>query len=274
METLDVGSCKYGFWDVEPLICAAGTFFNLPDGGEVLIEFAAVFASELLVHAVCVIRDGVQNTAAPAESAPDGFLTIAFDAEQHVEDLLGAAFCGELDSVARPCEGGSFDGHFERLKASGHSLHLGHELVCRNGVAEGAAIAWNVGAREPYPFAVVVFADDHRVMESADGRDVGAVLLEGLERSRELVVRSGFLNLPRQGIDAVGDVEEDAALGFGWRWNRSHAIEQGECDGCAGAAEECAARNLPFVEIEVHGVWFRLGCGLRTANDWRGERGG
>ena len=265
MEAFDIGGRKHGFWDVEPLVCAAGAFFDLSDGGQVFIEFAAIFTAEFLVHAVCVVGDGVEDTATTTESPADGFFAVAFDAEQHVEDLLGVTFCGELDSVARPCKRGSLDGHFERLEPSGHSLHFGHELVCRNGVAESAAIAGNVGAGEPHSFAVVVFADHHRVMESADGRDVGAVFLKGLQRSRQLVVRSGFLDLPREGVDTVGDVEEDASLGLGRSGNCRHAIEQGERDGCAGAAKEGATRNLPFVEIEVHGVVFWLGLVLRAA---------
>jgi hypothetical protein len=113
LEAFDLWCGEGWFRDIEPFICAAGTFFDLADCGEVLVEFTAVFAPEFLVHAVCIVGDGVEDTASAAESASDGFFAVAFDSEQHVEELLGVALCGELDAVAGPGEGGALDGHFE-----------------------------------------------------------------------------------------------------------------------------------------------------------------
>jgi hypothetical protein len=59
-------------------------------------------------------------------------------------------------------------------------LNFSDELIGRNGVSECAAIAGNVGAGEPHFFAVMVFADHHRVVKSADGGDLCAMLFEGL----------------------------------------------------------------------------------------------
>ncbi len=253
MEVVDVAWGEDGFGDVEPFVGAACAFFDLSDRGEVFVEFVAVFASELLVHAMGVICDGVEDAASAAESAADGLFAIAFDAEQHVEDLLGIPFGGELDAVAGPCEGGPFDGHFERLESGGDALDFGDELVGRDGVAEGPSVAWDVGSGEPDFFAVMMFTDDHRMMESADGGDVVAMFFERLQGGGELVVGAGFLDLPSQCVDAVWDVEEDAAFGFGGGWDGGHAVEQGECDGCACASEEGSTGDLPFIEVDVHG---------------------
>ena len=151
---------------------------------------------------------------------------------------------------------------FERAEARVHALHFGDQLVDRDGVSEGAAVARDIGAGEPDLVAVVVFAEPVRVVQAADRRDVRAVPPEGAHRVGQLVTGAGFLDLPGERVDAVRDVEEHAALrpggglrrSGGRRARRAHAIEHRQRHARPQPPQCGAAADVPFVGVDIaHG---------------------
>jgi len=106
----------------------------------------------------------------------------------------------------------------------------------------------------------VVVAEAVGVVQPADGGDDFAVTLQGLEAAAEAVVPPRFQDLVVEGVDPVGQVDEDAALGRpgsgagGGGPQRSHAVEEGQGNGGAEAPEDVAAVQEPVLALDVHGV--------------------
>ena len=101
---LTLEACGFTRWhgglgDVEPFIGAAGAFFDLPHGGEIFVQLAAILAAELVVHAFRVIGHNIEDAAAAAEPASNRLLAVPFDAKEHVENLLRVALGGNLNAV-------------------------------------------------------------------------------------------------------------------------------------------------------------------------------
>ena len=88
-------------------------------------------------------------------------------------------------------------------------------------------------------------AERPRVMQSADRRDHVAVLFQGLERPRKLVILARRGDLVIERMDAVRQVDESATPrrggGFLLRSERDHAFQHGEGDESAQRFEGMAA---------------------------------
>ena len=88
-----------GLGHVEPLVGTACALFDLTHGGEVFVELAAVFAAELVVHALGIISDEIENAAASAEATTNGFFAVFLDAKERIENLLCVTLSRNLDAV-------------------------------------------------------------------------------------------------------------------------------------------------------------------------------
>ena len=92
------------------------------------------------------------------------------------------------------------------------------------------------------------------MVQAADRRDDLAVLFQSRERLRKRVIRAGGRHFPGGRVDAVGQVDEHAAL----RAHRSigseqrpHAIEQWQSQRDAETAEDLTAINEPALCAKV-----------------------
>jgi hypothetical protein len=131
-------------------------------------------------------------------------------------------------------------------------MHFGDELIGGDGVAEGTAIARHVRAGEPDFLAIVMLAQHHGVMQAADWRDVRTMLFQRSEWLGKLVGGTRLLDLPRQRIHAVRDIEKHAALRLGGhvggtRAGWQHGIEEWQGDGGTESAQGLAAADMPVV---------------------------
>src|SRR5204862_5188978 len=101
-----------GLRHVQPFVGAAGALLYLTHGRQVFVELAAILVPDLVLHALRVIGHQIENASAPAQAAADGLLAVLFNPEEHVENLVRASLCGNLDSVLGPGQRLALDGHF------------------------------------------------------------------------------------------------------------------------------------------------------------------
>ena len=101
------------------------------------------------------------------------------------------------------------EGDLERARAGVLRGDFRDLLVDGDRIAvRGAEFA----ARQPGVDALVVVADAAGIVKTADRRDGMTMLLERFERTGELVVRPVLGDLVVERVDAVGQVDEGAAL--------------------------------------------------------------
>ena len=106
-----------------------------------------------------------------------------------------------------------------------------------------------------------MLAQHHRMMQAADRRDVRPMLFQRLQRLRELVVRACLFDLPRQCVDAVGDIKKHAAFRLrdrlgSTRTGGQHGVEEWQGDRGSESAQNLATAKLPAFHIQVaHGLF-------------------
>ncbi len=95
-----------------------------------------------------------------------------------------------------------------------------------------------------------------RMMQAAEDGEVVAMLLQRLERAGKLVTAAGLGHLPGHPIDAVGDVDEDAAARLGAASDGARrkgviASSSGKGHAAPDAAEKVAAGQEPALRKEI-----------------------
>ena len=197
---------------VEPDIGATGADLGFADGGEVLVHAALVLGAHLLFESADFREVGVEHAAFMAEFAALGGLTVLRLFEQGGEDFAATAHRGEADAVGGPGEGFLVEGDLHRARPGVLGGELGHLLVDGDRIAvRGAEFA----AGQPGVDALVVVAEAAGVIQAADRGDRLPMLLKRFEGTGELVVRPVLGDLVVERVDAVGQVDEGAALGRG-----------------------------------------------------------
>ena len=213
-----------GLRNVEPRVEPLGALLHIADGVQVLVELRAVVLAQVEPQRLGVVEHGVEHAAAFGRAGPLGGDAAGRLAEEPVKDVLGIVLGRQRHAVAREGQrrgverlaGARGDRKFERRKARLLADHLGHELIAGDRVLVlAAALRFDLRAREPGVRADVRLAEAVRMMQAAEDREVGAMLLERLQRRREVVVAPGLRDLPRHAVHAVGDVDEHAAPRLG-----------------------------------------------------------
>ena len=130
------------------------------------------------------------------------------------------------------------------MKAGVRGGHLSHSLIDRNRVAVGRS---EPAPSEPDLLAVVMVTEAAGVMQAADRRDDAAMLFQRLEGAGKAEVLTWRHDLIVEGVDAVGNVDEDASLGLRCRRRkcRTHTFKQRQGDEAAEAAENVPTVDLP-----------------------------
>ena len=249
------GRLDGGAWGVEPLVRTPGADFDLAHGGEVLLQPPLVFAAELAAQALRLFQDRVNDAPAPLKTPPllgDAALRVL---EQFAERKPGAELRRQLDAIGIHRQRTALIAQLQRGIARERRGHLRHELVHRNGVAHRLP---NLPARQPDALAIVVVPHAVGMMQPAERRDDIAVRLQRRERLGQLVVRAGLLDLIVGRVDAVGQVDEDAAPGLERRGRRGraqrhHAVKERQGQRDAEALERVPAGEQPVLAGSVHG---------------------
>ena len=245
-----VGALAVGVGDdgqrrVEPCIGAPRADLRLADGGEVLLHASLVPSAHLFLELAHFGEVGVEHTTFAAQGpALDRFAALRFF-EEGCEDFTATTHRGQPHAVCCPSEGILRDGDLHRWVTGERRGHLGHLLVHGDGVAVGRA---ELSAGEPDVDAVVVVAERSWVMQPADGRDDCAVLLQWLQRPGELVILSRRGDLVVQRVNAIGEVDEDAALwrgSFLRRPQRHHTFQHRQRDESADGTKGVTAIHQP-----------------------------
>ncbi len=264
---------------------AVDAAFDVADGGEVFVDFAAIGGTEVGLEFFGVAHDEVEDAFVVAVAFGDGLLGgggVAV-AEETVEDGLGidfgghglgGGFPGEVELVGAGVAGlagagglafvaGEFEGGESGLVAEG----VGGDLVDGDGALDVCAggFAGMVGGEEGGGGAGVIAAAIAKavglvVCEAGDEGEIFAVRGEGLEDGFEFVIGAEGGGGPIDHIFAVGDVDEGHAFGEGFGGGAGerggggaegggHDVEHGEGDGGAEAFEEGAAGDVPVTHF-------------------------
>ncbi len=229
ISALAIGVGDGGQRRVEPRIGPARADLCLTDRGEVLFHTSFVRRPQVFIELAHFVEIGVEDAALATQVPSLGRLAPFRLFKNRREDLTATTQRGQPHAIRRPGERRPRKGDIHRGVTGVRSRDFGHLLVHGDGVAGRGA---HLAAGQPDVDAAVVVAEGSWVMQPADGRDDIAMLLQWLERPRELVVLAFFEDLVVQRVHAIGEVDEGAAPRrsglFLSRPQRDHAFQHGQ----------------------------------------------
>ena len=195
---------------IEPRIGPPGADLRLTHRGEVLVEAAFVFRADLFFQLAHFSEVVIEHAGLAAQSLSTGLDAALRFLEHGREDFAATTQRRQLHAICGPGEGTLREGNLHRGVAGVLRGDFRHLLVHGNGVAIRGA---ELPAGQEDVDAIVMVTQGSGVVQSADGRDDIAVLLQRLERAGELVILPRLGDLIVQRVDAVGEVDEGAATG-------------------------------------------------------------
>ena len=142
-----------------------------------MFHASLVLGSHFLLELTHFGEIGVEDAAFAPQRPPLGRFAPFRFLEEGGEDLTATTHRGEPDPVRRPGEGILRDGDLHRRDPRVLRGDFSHLLVQGDGIAVRRA---KLSAGQPNINAVVVVAEAARVMQTADGCDDTAVLLQRL----------------------------------------------------------------------------------------------
>ena len=250
--------------DVQPRFEPGRPLLHVAHGVEVLVELGPVVGPQVAAEGLGVVVDGVEDAPPPVQPGPPGGGPAGLFPEQAVEDVARVVLGRERDAVPGERQGGRVaglpgaraDGQFQRREPGVRPTDLGHQLVAGDGVLVLAgALGVDPRPGQPGVGADVGLAEPVGVVQPAEHGEVVAVLLQRLERRRQVVPAARLGDLPGHPVDAVGDVDEHAparllrAAGGGPQGG--HGVQQRQRHGGARPAEETPAVEKPALREDV-----------------------